>query len=553
MTSSEKHEVRLRAHVCARRVIVILGVSIGLLLISLPLFSQGGTGGILGSVTDQTGGVIVGATVTIADTQRGITRTLTTDQAGEYSAPGLIAGTYSVRVEARGFRPIERQNITIEVGSEVRVDLSVQPGKQSQTITVTEALPMLETTNAELGGTLSNQIINDLPLNGRNFNNLLVLRPGVFIYPGGGFESQSTNGLRSRDNVFILGGIVNDEPWSGQSIVNEATAAGDVGTIVPIDAIQEFKTEVNPRAEYGWKPGAVVNVGIKSGTNSLHGTAYAFGRDTAFDARNFFNPVTQPKAPVGLEQFGGTAGGPIKKDKLFYFTSYEGQLYDVGVIYQITAPVTCAGGSSGCGLTTTNTAKSLVDACNSVAAAKRTALSLKLAGLTSSCSPAAGFPNLFPVNNGTFSATDPATIVPGFTSTSWSHNGLAKIDYRLNDHHTLNGMFFFGESDGIWNDASNETQPAWLTNEYVRAFVGSANWSWTPNSTWVNELRGGYDHYYESLLSVDSNVNPTSYGINTGVTNPVDFGFPPSRFSRSAARWGAAGPRSSGPSASYTW
>src|SRR5205807_895967 len=241
--------------------------------------------------------------------------------------------------------------ILIEVGQEARVDLSLQPGEQSEKVTVTEVLPLIETTNATLGGTLSNETINDLPLNGRNFENLLTLRPGVTIYPGGAGWSQSTNGLRAHDNVYMVGGINNDEPWTGQSIVNGVTAAGDAFTIVPIDSIQEFKTEQNPRAEYGWKPGSIVNVGIKSGTNNFHGSAYAFGRDTALDARDFFNPAAQPKSPVGLEQFGATTGAPIIKDKLFFFTSYEGLRYNVGVIYNITTPVTCAGGSAGCRLT----------------------------------------------------------------------------------------------------------------------------------------------------------------------------------------------------------
>src|SRR6202043_21198 len=119
------------------------------------------------------------------------------------------------------------------------------------------------------------------------------------------------------DNVYLVNGILAYDPWASQSIFNAVEAAGDAGTILPVDAIDEFKTEENPRAEYGWKPGAIISVGIKSGTNSRHGTAYAYGRDTAFDARNFFNPVNAPnptKQPVGLEQFGATFGGPFKKD-----------------------------------------------------------------------------------------------------------------------------------------------------------------------------------------------------------------------------------------------
>ena len=286
----------------------ILGIILGVILFCAPAYSQGSNGRILGTVTDRTGGVIAGSTVTVTDTQRGTSRVLTTDEAGEYSAPNLLPGTYKVRAESKGFSATERTDLLLETGKDIRVDFSLSPGEQTQTITVTEALPVVETTNATLGGTLSNQTINDLPLNGRNYQNLLSLRPGVLAEPGGGSWTQSTNGVRPEDNVFLVNGMLNVGAFSALSILNAPALAGDAASILPIDAIQEFNIEENPRAEYGWKPGAVINVGIKSGTNSLHGTAYAFGRTTAFDARNFFNPPSQPKSEVALEQYGGTVG-----------------------------------------------------------------------------------------------------------------------------------------------------------------------------------------------------------------------------------------------------
>ena len=308
----------------------ILGATIGLFLICSPAFPQGNAGRILGTLTDQSGGVLVGATVTVTDTQRGTTRTLTTNQSGEYNSPNLLPSTYTVRAEAMGFKTIERLGILLEANQELRVDLVLQPGQQTQTITVTEALPMVDTTNAELGGTLQSDIIDSLPMNGRNFQNLLQLTPGVMIYPGGTSYSESTNGLRSHQNLYLVNGVFSSTPWDGQSVMNSSLHAGDAGTILPVDAIDELKTEENPRAEYGWKPGAIIDIGIKSGTNTLHGTAYAYGRDTALDARNYYDVAAAPKAEVGLEQFGGTIGGPIKKDKLFFFANYEGQLYSIG-------------------------------------------------------------------------------------------------------------------------------------------------------------------------------------------------------------------------------
>src|ERR1700674_5237671 len=152
---------------------------LGVLLFALSLFAQNGR--ILGTVTDQTGAVLPGATVSVIDTQRGLARSLTTDGAGEYNAPQLIPGTYTVRVEAKGFKALDRQNVVIEVGKEVRVDLTPQTGDQSQTVTVTEQVTLVDTASFTLGGTLGNAEINDLPLNGRNYQSLMALRPGVQI------------------------------------------------------------------------------------------------------------------------------------------------------------------------------------------------------------------------------------------------------------------------------------------------------------------------------------------------------------------------------------
>ena len=328
----------------------VLSLSIAILLVCVPVFSQGNQGRITGTITDQTGGVVAGVSVTVLDVERGVSRTLTTGDSGEYNAPNLLPGTYSVRAEAKGFKSVERQKILIEVGKEVRVDLTIQPGEQLQTITITEALPLVETTNATLGGTLSNQTINDLPLNGRNYINLLTLRPGMTVYPGGGSAARSANGLRPEDIGYLLDGVREDDPYTGSSVLNAVIPAGDASTSLPIDAIQEFNTEQNPKAEFGWKPGAIVNAGVKSGSNTIHGTAFAFGRTTALDARNYYNKDNDPacsttpaictKAPVALEQYGASLGGAIKKDKLFYFINYEGQDYSVGSTLLLTPPLT---------------------------------------------------------------------------------------------------------------------------------------------------------------------------------------------------------------------
>src|ERR1700730_12872738 len=250
-----KQMVSQSFRVVSARAMQALCLSIGVFLVCVPLFPQGNQGRITGTVTDKSGGVVAGATVTVKDVQRGVARTLTTGDSGEYNAPNLLPGTYAVRGEARGFRAIEQQNILLEVGKDVRIDLSLQPGEQSQTIMVTGEPPMVETTSATLGGTLSNETINDLPLNRLSVTSGLTLRPGMTVYAGGRNETRSANGTRAEDIGYLLDGLRNDDSFTGSSVLHAPLPAGDSSTSLPIDAIQEFNTEENTKAEFGWKPG----------------------------------------------------------------------------------------------------------------------------------------------------------------------------------------------------------------------------------------------------------------------------------------------------------
>src|SRR5437588_9742911 len=394
---------KLRIPLSARlRSTAALGAGL-MLLACLPLLSQTYTSRILGTVTDASGAALKGATVTITDEQRGVTRTLNTDDAGVYVAPNLDPGSYKVRAEAKGFKTVERQNVVLEVAKNALIDFALQPGNVTETVVVNSEIPLLNTVSSTLGGTLSNKEINDLPLNGRNYENLLQLRPGVIRYPGGGFSTTSSNGLRAEDNAYLIDGLFNSEPFSGQSIINGAGIAGDSATILPIDSIQEFNLQQNPPAEFGWKPGAIVNVGLKAGTNHIHGTAYAFGRDPPFDARNYFNPVGTPKQPRNLEQFGGTVGGPIVKERLFYFGAYEGQRYEVGNITQLSTPATVSLGA--------DPARSLVDAIAALQARNVpiSNVSLQIGGCTLG-PPVSCNGTGFPTNNGTKPAHP--TLIP---------------------------------------------------------------------------------------------------------------------------------------------
>src|SRR5437868_4304386 len=414
-----------------------VAVVVAILALCASLAAQTTTGRILGGVTDPSGAVLSGATVTITDTQRGTTRVLTTDQAGAYVAPNLDPGMYKVRAEAKGFKTVERPNVQLEVARDVLIDFALQTGNVSETVTVMEDVPLLNTTSSTLGGTLSNKEINDLPLNGRNYENLLQLRPGVVRYAGGGFSTTSANGLRAEDNAYLIDGLFNSEPFSGQSIINGAGIAGDSATILPVDSIQEFNLQQNPPAEYGWKPGAIVNVGLKSGTNKVHGTAFAFGRDGAMDARNYFNTAPNPRLPRTLEQYGGSLGGPIIKDKAFFFGAYEGQMYNVGNSFGgVTSPsmvgmptnATCVFLNTGdCADSIPDTIADLQAGGITVSPASLQVAGCALSGITVNCNGKG-----FPINN-----AQSISITNGFNNDVRVQNFVGKVDYKFNDRHTV--------------------------------------------------------------------------------------------------------------------
>jgi outer membrane receptor protein involved in Fe transport len=517
------------APVCATlaKVARVLAVAWAILLAGVVAHSQGSTGRILGVVTDQSGGNVAGATLTITDVARGVSQTLTTDSDGAYIAVNLLPGTYTVRAEFKGFKVFERKNILIEVGKDVRIDPVLQTGSTTETITITEEVPMVDTTSATLGGTISNEIINDLPLNGRNYQNLISLRPGTAVYPGGGPWTQTTNGIRPEDTSYIVDGVTNDESFMGLSVTNAAAVLGDAATLIPIDAIQEFNTQVNPKAEFGWKPGAITSVGLKSGTNDIHGTAYGFGRSDSFDARNYFNPAGTPKQSLELEQYGGSAGGHIIPDRLFYFGAYEGQMYTVANALPghipTTASVPATSGvpsDNGCiVLTFQDCTFSLPNALADLQGANASIkpLSLYILG----CSQTAPYT---PCTGGFYGSNNSqGRFVPlNYPNVNSSKNAIGKVDYHINDHNALSGSYFFGNDTIVGMDFF-ELLAQYRTKVHSRAQAAAGRWAWTPSSNWANELRGGFTHY---TLQIVPNDTSFAYKINTGLSNSILNGIP---------------------------
>jgi len=484
------------------------------LLASTAAFSQANQGAIQGGVFDQSGGAIAAASVTVIDVARGITRALVADGAGQYIANNLTPGTYTVRAESKGFRTVERSGVLVEVGQNIRVDLTLQPGEQTQTVTVTGEVPAIDTTDATLGGTVSNQAINALPLNGRNFGRLMQLRPGITSAIGSSSGTNFTHGRRGGFDLLVVDGITAITSTTGVMRLNGGYRGGDSSSLLPIDSIQEFNIQQDPKAEYGWREGSVISVGIKSGTNSLHGSAYAFGRNAeATDAANFFtNSVT----PATLEQFGASAGGRIIKDKIFWFANYEGLRSTVGDVDLVTIPSDVAGPGP---------AKSMVDACTAVKAAGGTInpLSAQLAGLNpATCVVSPSSPtveNLFPYN-----PTASNNFAPGITNHQPLDNGIFKGDYVINSQHHVSGTYYRSQSFQTGPNGQGPPGallPQWVYQVPQKVWLVSGAWTWTPTSALVNnftigEVLGDEQTRHADYLTPVAAPWPTGYGLNTG-------------------------------------
>jgi len=294
--------------------------------------AQVDTGAILGTVEDQTGGVVPGAKVTLLNEGTGLPLTTTSAADGAYIFTPIKIGVYTITVEKEGFQRVTRPHVTLHVQEQVKVDVTLLPGQVTQTVEVTGAPPLLETQTSSVGQTVGQQAVNDLPLNGRNYTFLAQLVAGTSqTQPTGrGLEfsgSFSANGLPLVHNNYLLDGIENNNDTV--DFLNGASFA----VLSPPDAIQEFKVQTsNFSAEFGRAGGAVINATIKSGTNRVHGSAWEFVRNDKFDAANFFenSPTHIQKGEFRRNQFGASIGGPITiphvysgKDKTFFFGDFE--------------------------------------------------------------------------------------------------------------------------------------------------------------------------------------------------------------------------------------
>src|SRR5277367_1958027 len=310
----------------------LLSVVVAVVLLGVAVHAQTFRGTILGTVTDTSGAVVPGAKVAVRNANTGLERTTQTSADGSYAISELPLGSYNVTISQGGFQTSVTTGVAVDIAGERRIDTALKPGQVSQQVEVSgESLPQVETSSAELGGTLTSETIANIPVNGRDYTKLIYLNPGVAGSPDqisdspGSYGTFSMNGSRGRSNNFLLDGTDMNDGYRNDPAINEAGVFGDPATILPLDAVAELRTISNFEAEYGRNSGAVIDIVTKSGTNNWHGSALEYFRTGKMGARNYFNFDPTPKSPFNNNQFGGALGGAIIKDKTFFYANYEGQ------------------------------------------------------------------------------------------------------------------------------------------------------------------------------------------------------------------------------------
>ncbi len=303
--------------------------------------AQAVSGTFLGAVSDASGAAVAGARVTLTHTATGLTRTVVSDASGEYIAPSLPPGIYNITAEASGFSRLSLNNVQLGVDQKARIDLALKVGQATESVQIEGTVPLVQTDSSDLSGTINETQIKNLPLNGRDFVQLTRTLPGVLRgIPGANIDgagslawrasaSFSANGMRTRDNNFLLDGVDNNETWLNSVVIFPS-----------IDALEEFKVQTSTySAEFGRSSGGVINIQIKSGANAFHGNAFEFLRNDKLDANDFFNNKNgRVKPPFKQNQFGGTFGGRIIRDKTFFFGDYQGGRIRDGKTYLSTVP-----------------------------------------------------------------------------------------------------------------------------------------------------------------------------------------------------------------------
>lgn len=455
------------------------------LLCSGIAWAQGSTGTISGTARDSSGAVLPGVKVVILNEATGISRTVDTNTAGQYSAPSLSPGSYQVTATRDGFQTVVRNGIVLTVAQEEVVDLALTVGSVSQSVVVTGAAPLVETTTASLGSLVDDKTIRELPLNGRSWDQLALLQPSVVLtspgqtggsaYTFGTGKRFSVGGQRSIANSFLLDGTdVNDQ--------SNGTPGGAAGTNLGVDTILEFKIFTNSfNAEFGHSSGSVTTAVTRSGTNDFHGTAFEYLRNSVFDARNYFDPASGPPA-FRRNQFGGVLGGPIKKDKFFFFVGYEGLRQALATSQTAIVPTALARqGTLPTGTVTVNPA-------------------------------VVPYLNLYPLPNATNFGDGTGAFVSVPTVPTNEDNVMARVDYQLSAKTSLFARYMF-DTDSV---KAQQNLPNYLVDTATRRQYVTLQANTVLSPTALNNFRFAFNRTHSEFDPTISPAVPPSLDLIPG-------------------------------------
>ena len=492
------------------------------------LLAQSFRGSIRGKVVDPSSSLVAAAKVSARNKDTGISRDTATNAEGTYVLAELPAGVYTVSVEASGFALVA-QNVVVNVGLDTTADFDLLKLQQhTEQLTVTEEAPLVESTRDVLGEVVDQRLVTELPLNGRDFGKLVALVPGATVEPSGvaaiqsGFGQFAINGNRDRSNNYTVDGTDNNDPFFNNSAFNQTGIGGAPASLLPIDSIQEFNLQANFSPEYGRNSGSVINILTKSGTNHLHGSAFEFLRNSAVDARNYFNRAPAKKSPFRNNNFGASLSGAIIQDRTFFFGAYEGQRERVGSDFSLQVP----GNDPALPASGSLLANQITAAQNLV----------KGNGLIPSPALTNILTTIFPVATG---FNGKAGTLPGSVRDKNDLDSyIAKIDHQLTASESLTGRYAFARSQQVFplgglGFGAGSRLPLFAQSSPTRVQLVSVSLLSSLTPTKINEVRFGHSRYRTSFTSLDANTDPASFGtaavsfnLGTGKLGlpEIDFG-----------------------------
>ncbi len=457
---------------------------------STPASAQTFRGGINGTIVDQSGAVVPGAAVTATDTATGVAHKTISSSAGEFAFQELPLGSYEVSASATGFQITKIDKVPVTAGTIYTLTVKLGLEKASTTVEVEASALILDTTSttqiAEVGG----KVLQDTPLNGRDFTQLIILSPGFSNSGAGGYGS--LNGTRANQINWQIDGIDNNDLWHNIPAVNQGGVSGIAGIILPIDAVDTFSAQTQASAESGRNPGGSVNLSLKSGSNGIHGSAYYYNRNEFFGATN---PFTAPdKQEVRNYNYGFSAGGPFVRNKLFWFTTYEHQRFTIGVPQTATEPNQ-----------PWQTAALQALANYDVPVNPVTQKLLQTLWPADAISGGSGAPQL---NN----------YVSSVPEYGYSYNGLAKIDYTINEKNSLTAHWFVGQGNQVAPVGSSLAWYYEVAPIHVQNYAIVYNHVFSPSMT--NQILAGVNYFNQVFNDANTDFDVASLGFITGSTLP---------------------------------